>query len=254
MSTRVNYDDVAEVYDRRYENNHYASIRAILDRFIGADRDLACCEAGCGTGHWLAHLHGRPRTLVGFDASAEMLKRARTAAPGAHVVRARTEHLPVRPAVFDRIFCINAMHHFQDVDAFLRASRRILKPQGGLLIVGLDPHTGLDRWWVYDCFPSARERDRKRYLATADIRQRLAAAGFTAATTEVAEEFRLEIPFHTALARGLLDRRTTSQLMMLDAREYQEGLDRLRATTPLLRADLRLYATQAWVGGPGPDA
>ena len=78
-------------------------------------------------------------------------------------------------------------------------------------------------------------------------------AGFTAATTEIAQEFRREIPFHTALERGLIDRTTTSQLMMLDEREYREGIERLRATDPLLRADLRLYATQAWIGGRGPD-
>jgi SAM-dependent methyltransferase len=254
MNTRVSYDNVAEVYDRRYENNHYDSIRGVLDRFLGGDRDLAVCEAGCGTGHWLAHLHGRPRILVGLDASAEMLKRARIAAPGAHVVHALAEHPPLRPAAFDRIFCINAMHHFRSVDAFLRASHEMLTPRGALLIVGLDPHTGLDHWWVYDCFPRARERDRKRYLATTEIRQRLAAAGFIAATTDIAAEFRLELPFHTALERGLLDRRSTSQLMMLDEREYQEGIDRLRATTPRLRADLRLYATQGWVGGRRPNA
>ena len=55
----------------------------------------------------------------------------------------------------------------------------------------------------------------------------------------------LELSFDEAMERGFLDRHSKSQLLLLSDAEYQTGLERLRAERPLLRADLRLYATTA---------
>ena len=85
-----------------------------------------------------------------------MLARARVAAPGARLVRARAEDLPWRDATFDRIFCVNALHHFSDRDRFFAEARRILRPGGGLLTIGKDPHAERDEWWVYHYFEETR--------------------------------------------------------------------------------------------------
>src|SRR5215467_889490 len=65
----------------------------------------------------------------------------------------------IRTASLDRIFAINAFHHFVDKRAFAGEARRVLRPAGRLLTIGLDPHTGLDQWWVYDYFPAALAAD-----------------------------------------------------------------------------------------------
>lgn len=80
-------------------------------------------------------------------------------------------------------------------------------------------------------------------MSTVIIRERLEAAGFTEARTEVAQHIPAEMPFAVATERGLIDRRSTSQLMVISHAEYDEGLQRLRAQQPTLNADLRLYAT-----------
>jgi SAM-dependent methyltransferase len=183
------------------------------------------------------------RLAAGLDLSAEMLQRARTAAPFARVVRGRAENLPWEAGRFDRVFCINAMHHFPDPDAFMSDARRVLRPGGALLIVGLDPHAGLDQWWIYDYFPAALTADRTRYVATAAIRRRLEALGFVEPVTEVAQHIRSAMPFAAAIERGLVGRQSTSQLMVITDGEYEEGLHRLKAEQPLVRTDLRLYAT-----------
>jgi ubiquinone/menaquinone biosynthesis C-methylase UbiE len=243
----VNYDLVAPAYDKRYERNRYDGVEAFLRRFIGDTESIAVAEVGCGTGHWLARVCGRVHRVTGLDLSPEMLQRARTAAPCARLVRGRAEKLPWAPGAFDRLFCINAMHHFDDVCAFMLEARRVLRPGGALLTIGLDPHTGLDRWWIYDYFPGALEADRARYLPTTMIRERLEAAGFTEPVTEVAQHIPADMPFAAATERGLIDRRSTSQLMVISQAEYDAGLQRLRAEQPTLKADLRLYATVGWV-------
>jgi ubiquinone/menaquinone biosynthesis C-methylase UbiE len=136
MTQRVD-DVVAPRYDKRYEAHRFDGIEAVLHRFVGDSRCLDVAEVGCGTGHWLAGRQQRVRTAAGLDVSAEMLRRVRTAVLIALVARGRAEHLPWNTGGFDRVFCINAMHHFNDSDAFLREARRVLRPRGGLLIIGL---------------------------------------------------------------------------------------------------------------------
>jgi ubiquinone/menaquinone biosynthesis C-methylase UbiE len=244
MVESVNYDRIASVYDERYQANRYEGIEVFLRSFIG--NVGAAAEVGCGTGHWLAAIGDRVRTIAGLDLSPEMLQRARRTAPHASLARARAEQLPWPTARFNRLYCINALHHFADTRRFMIEARRVLRPGGGLLIIGLDPHTGQDRWWIYDYFPSALRADLSRYPPTAEIRESLAAAGFVNAATEVAQHLPRDIPFQVALQRGHLDRRSRSQTLIISDQEYEEGMARLGAEQPILKADLRLYATVAW--------
>jgi hypothetical protein len=55
------------------------------------------------------------------------------------------------------------------------------------------------------------------------------------------------VTFDEALTTGLIDRRSTSQLMVISDSDYTAGVARLEVERPLLTADLRLYATFGWL-------
>ena len=244
----VNYDVVASAYDRRYERNQYDGVRDVLHRFVAGAQSGVVVEIGCGTGHWLADLSSRGFSrLFGVDRSWRMLELARVSAPNARLIRGVANPLPWIDQSVDRLFCVNALHHFAEQQAFLRECRRVLRPGGGLLTVGLDPHTGDDRWWVYDYFPTALSADRLRYPSTASLREWLGRVGFEHPATEVAETFSAEMPFGLAWQQGLVDRRATSQLMVISDSDYENGVARLMIEQPVLRSNVRLYATTAWV-------
>jgi ubiquinone/menaquinone biosynthesis C-methylase UbiE len=254
MTKAVDYDAIARDYDRRYERNYYEGVQRTVMEFVGPGSDRAVVEVGCGTGHWLHGLRAAGVRVIGVDRAWNMLRRALSSVPGAPLAQGRAETLPFAARSLDRVFCINALHHFADARAFLAEARRVLRFGGGVLIVGLDPHAGPDRWWIYDAFPSALEADRQRYPATATLRRELAAAGFEGCATRVAQHVPANVPFRTARSRGMLDRSSTSQLMVIDDAAYERGIAGLEAAQEalgeadlMLRADLRLYATTGWL-------
>ena len=252
----ADYDTVASRYDRRYEGQEHEGIESALRSFLAGGQGLDVLEAGCGTGHWLPLLTTRAGRLAGIDPSAGMLERARQVEHGAWLVRARAEELPFATGSFDRVLCVNAFHHFAAKATFVREARRVLRSEGGMMILGLDPHTEFRSWWVYDYFDGALERDLARYPASREIRTAMAEAGFARCATREAQPIMKRVPAGTALERGLLDRSATSQLMILSEEEYQDGLERIRGASAaataaggdlVLATDLRLYATTGWV-------
>src|SRR6185436_19604405 len=114
LMRRVDYDDVAQTYNRRYERNKSEGVRAALHEFLGDAGNLDVAEIGCGTGHWLADVAGLVRSEIGIDPSWEMLRRAAVDARTALLIRARAEDLPLAAASLDRVFCVNALQHFAD--------------------------------------------------------------------------------------------------------------------------------------------
>ena len=252
---RVDYDELADTFDRRYERHDYSGVAQALMAFTGppAPRVL---EVGCGTGHWLAVLTERGVAAAGIDVSAAMLRRARTRLPAAPLAQATAERLPCVPASFDRIFCLNAVHHFPDPRGFIHEAQRVLRPGGGLMTIGLDPHVGVSRWFVYEYFAPALAIDTRRYPSTERIRDWMAEAGFTGVVTRQVQRWQARTEAREALRRGYLARTATSQLAILEEGEYRAGLDRLHQAIAAAGAkgqalwldiDLALYATSGTV-------
>ena len=250
----VDYDAIAAGYDRRYEVNDYSQVQAALLDFVANIPNGRALEVGCGTGHWLRVLGDAAVRVAGVDLSSNMLQYARTRAPVGVLVRATAERLPWRDAAFERLYCVNAVHHFDDKPAFIDEARRVLAPGGRLLSIGLDPHTGADRWYIYDYFTPVLEIDRRRYPSTQRLREWLRGAGFIDVHTLEVQHLPARLSARAALDGGRLDKHVTSQLAVLSDDQYQAGLQRIRADvreadargeTLSLTADLRLYGTYA---------
>jgi SAM-dependent methyltransferase len=257
MTQRVDYDRIAGVYEGRYERNDYAGIERAVVAFVSSSSRTALriLEIGCGTGRWMRVLRDGGTPVIGIDPSAGMLQQARARLPDGRLIRAQAEALPFATGSLDRLLCVNALHHFTDRQAFFREARRVLRDDGALLTVGLDPHTGVDRWWIYDYFPTALDEDRRRYLPAGTIRELMVAAGFSRCETNEVQHRPVQMTISEAVRRGFLERTSTSQLMVISDAEYAAGLRRIHgadaaALGGVLRADLRVYGTTGWAAQP----
>jgi len=250
----TDYDAVASGFDVRYRTYDYTPIQNALSEFLGGSPLIAVLDVGCGTGYWLPAIAGRARAVVGVDHSAGMLKQATGAS--VHLVHSDAEQLPFMTETFDRLFCINALHHFVDRERFFDEARRLLRPGGGLFNVGLDPHAERDTWWVYNYFTETRRIDLDRYPPVRSIRSAMAGAGFAWAESCEVQVFEQVIPARDAIDRGLVSREFTSQLAVLSDQEFEAGLSRVKRAMAeaertggelFLDSELHFFATTGWV-------
>ncbi len=129
MVRHVDYDDIVDTYLSRYEENEYPGVREALLAFTAPQPVPVArvSEVGCGTGHWLEALSGSQVTVMETDPSEQMWRRARVQVRAALLARGRAEALPWQSSSFDRVFCVNALHHFTVVTAFFTEARRVLR-------------------------------------------------------------------------------------------------------------------------------
>ncbi len=229
---KVDYDQVADQYNQRYRANPLNGIEqslAQLGQTLNAQRIL---EVGCGTGRWL---HGLRRHLpqvqfFGLDASRGMLAKAAEAAIPLRLVQGVAAKLPFAGQKFDFIFCVHALHHFDDPAGFIHQASQLLRPGGVLGIVGQVPHDQRNRWYVYDYFEGVYEKDRQRFPRWETVTAWMSSAGFQQMRCEPVEWISDDKIGWAVLDDPFLQKQATSQLTLLSEEAYAAGIEKIKTT------------------------
>ncbi len=228
--SRVDYDRIASGYDRRYAHSSTPGVAAALQALAGSVGAVRILEVGCGTGHWLEGLESVSRDLYGLDLSAAMLDQARRRRGPAHLVRGRAGQLPFCSGCYDLVYCVNALHHFDEPRAFVHEAWRLLRPGGVLAVVGMDPRLAQDRWYIYDYFSGTYETDLARFPSWKAVRDWMIGAGFGCVAWQPVEEIHETKAGRAVLDDLFLEKDATSQLILLSEEAYRAGLRCIEAT------------------------
>ncbi|HKV53877.1 MAG TPA: class I SAM-dependent methyltransferase [Candidatus Binataceae bacterium] len=229
MARRVNYDEIAPIFDARYASGAYNDLLRALRGLVAARRPGRALEVGCGTGYWLEAIRDLVPGVIGLDYSLEMLRRARQKPEAGGLVRGTAEILPFRGAAFDLVFCVNALHHFGEIESFIKEARRLLRAGGVLAIIGMDPHHGRDSWCVYDYFPETKATDLRRYPSSGQIADTMLRAGFDGVESRMDGRFGDSRVGLDVFNDPELRRNGCSQMTLLSDAEYAEGIERINA-------------------------
>ena len=93
-------------------------------------------DAACGSGYGSALLGETAARVVGADISSDAVEYARShyASPNTQFIQADCLALPFAPANFDLVIAFEIIEHIGDATGFLTEVRRVLAPDGILLI------------------------------------------------------------------------------------------------------------------------
>ncbi len=238
------YEKIAADYDARYQDGGADSLSRLIRERMRAVAPGRWLEVGCGTGQWLQ----RPVvgiTPLGLDQSSAMLAKASAKLEEVPLVQGSAVSLPIASGSLAGLAAIHALHHFPDQDKFLRESLRVLEPQGGLLMVGLDAHDPNSEWYVYEYFEGTAERDQARYPDHRLLQKRMGELGFTMVERGLAHKVEEELIGSEVLEQTFLQRRGCSQMALLDDVAYEAGIGRVRQAidedpSQVFRASVRL--------------
>ncbi|NYT20896.1 MAG: methyltransferase domain-containing protein [Methanomicrobiales archaeon] len=136
---RQHYDDVADIYDNRYNRNrgrfYYAHIAGqVMDCIPPSSRIL---DLGCGTGLFLNAYERRGGSGVGLDLSRGMVLRAQSRCRKSEVTMGNAEVLPFRDGSFDAVTSLLAFSYVRRPDQMLSEACRVLRPGGVIAICTL---------------------------------------------------------------------------------------------------------------------
>jgi ubiquinone/menaquinone biosynthesis C-methylase UbiE len=228
VKQRVDYDQIAPTYNRRFASRDRSGTShalSALARQVHAQRVL---EAGCGTGHWLDQLYPQVPGLYGLDLSNGMLHQAQEREAPLRLTRGRARHLPFADRCFDLVFCVNAIHHFNDPYAFIHEAYRALRPNGAIATIGWEPHGRRDSWYVYDYFEGTYERDLERFPHWAEVAGWMQEAGFQQLDRREVRHILDDKHGRSVLDDPFLQKNACSQLALLSDAAYAQGLERIR--------------------------
>lgn len=227
VKKHVHYDLLAAAYDQRfrvYRSDGIARALVDLSQQIKAKRIL---EAGCGTGYWLSHIELPGIHRIGLDLSVAMLTEARTRKAAMALTRGDAGQLPFGENSFDLVFCVHAVHHFNNPQVFLSEAFRVLKRIGIVAVIGSDPHGQRDNWYVYQYFDGTYETDLGRFPGWDVLMQWLQVAGFEQPVLRQVQQIENSRIGTDIWQDPFLRKNACSQLALLSLEEYQAGLQRI---------------------------
>ncbi len=141
------FDEIAPMYD-------YLSWLFLpdIEKYILNDIELnendEVLDVGGGTGKLIKTVLREDPSVKGYvlDKSIGMMKRV---PPKQEVIMGNSANLPFDSNSFDFVFCVDALHHFEDKNKSLAEMIRVSKPNGEVIILELDPENYITRFVEY---------------------------------------------------------------------------------------------------------
>jgi ubiquinone/menaquinone biosynthesis C-methylase UbiE len=133
------YDEMAEVYDNRYDRkrgiSYYNHIsRSVMERIPKGVRLL---DLGCGTGLFVRRYIASGGVVVGLDISRGMIEKAQARCRTSQFTLGNAEFLPFRENSFDAVSSLLAFSYLKKPEMMLDEVQRVLRPGGTVSVCTL---------------------------------------------------------------------------------------------------------------------
>jgi ubiquinone/menaquinone biosynthesis C-methylase UbiE len=158
----------------------------VAARFAAAIGDAgqgSLLDVACGPGVVTAALAPQAKSVVAFDATQEMLEKARERSAKAGLVnvsfrQGNAEALPFGDGEFDGVVTRLAVHHFAEPQRAFAEMFRVLRPGGTAVIVDIVSSEDVREEVLQNAIERLRDPSHVRMLPASELDRRIATAGF----------------------------------------------------------------------------
>ncbi|BAZ46927.1 type 11 methyltransferase (plasmid) [Chondrocystis sp. NIES-4102] len=164
VKVRTQYDRLADIYDLRWRNYILNTLTFLRDWEQIEPQDNIL-DVACGTGEFERLLLERNPTqqITGIDISNKMLNVAKEkyqTYPNVEFHQASVHSLPFESDSFDVVVSANAFHYFDNPLVALTEMKRVLKPNGKLVILDWNKDYPICRIcdWILQIFDPAHQQ------------------------------------------------------------------------------------------------
>lgn len=181
-------------------------------------RPLTVLDLGSGTGRFtpaLAETFGGP--VHGVEPSANMRREAQAGAahPAVRYLAGQAEDIPLPAGSCDLVLMYLSFHHVRDRDAAAQEIRRVLRPEGRVLIRSTFSDRMPDANW-HRFFPAAREIELQMFPTVETVERLFGEVGLAPVALETVE---------TELAASLTDYAARLRLKAISVFEHMSEAD-----------------------------
>ena len=161
--SRSRYNQIAGNYDDSYDGRFTQPYNQFLCDHLSVAAGDAVLDVACGNGRLLRMLSRKAAIhAYGVDVSEEMIQTAKRDQPDAVFCVSPADRLNFPDGTFDFVTVCCAFHHFSKPDAFMREAKRVLKPDGKLVLAEISPGAVI-RWLDNLLIPRMNMGDVKIY-------------------------------------------------------------------------------------------
>lgn len=136
------------IFQRLWYNIRFKALRKITKDIKDGANIL---DVGCGSGFSIEKILSGNFNVHGIDTTEEVISYAKKMRPNYHFQIGYAESLPFEDNFFDAIFYLDVIEHLKDPLLSLKEARRVLKPEGNVIILVVKEHHPIFKiiWWVW---------------------------------------------------------------------------------------------------------
>ena len=113
----------------------------VMSEHVDIRSEDVILDIGGNTGKVTEAYSNNCKEVIVLEPKRNVVEYGKSRRPNIKFVEGEAENIPLPDAYFDKVVASASFHHFSDHDKALEEMKRVLKPDGKIIILEIDPNT-----------------------------------------------------------------------------------------------------------------
>jgi ubiquinone/menaquinone biosynthesis C-methylase UbiE len=113
----------------------------VVSEYVDIRSEDVILDIGGNTGKVTEAYSNNCKEVIVLEPKRNVVEYGKSRRPNIKFVEGEAENIPLPDAYFDKVVASASFHHFSDHDKALEEMKRVLKPDGKIIILEIDPNT-----------------------------------------------------------------------------------------------------------------